>query len=206
MNESLSEWLWSWGSYCISLFVVDSVVSNVVTHVLFTFLQMKIYSMTIWPLALHKHWRQTPLFLMHIGWRAVQVLELFHLFRNWGFRVYDIFSGYLFPNVFQLTFSHAGIMLREMLQWPRPLPLEDERARLLCEVFVVYERVISQECFSLSYFSANLLDMTCRSQSIQSQLCKKCSYRSGDGSLTNCCIGDVLGWHRVRSKLWWKGS
>jgi hypothetical protein len=26
------------------------------------------------------------------------------------------------------------MMLREMLQWPRPLPLEDERARLLREV------------------------------------------------------------------------
>ena len=137
------------GSYCIRLFVVDSVVSKVVTHVLFAFLQMKIYSMTIWLLASLERWRQTPLSLMHIGWRAVQVLELLHLFRK--LRVYHIFLGYLSLNVIQLTHSHAGIMLREMLQWPRPLPLEDERARLLCEVFVVKELVISQDCFSLSF-------------------------------------------------------
>ena len=32
--------------------------------------------------------------------------------------------------------SIAGIMLRDLLQWPRPLPLEDERVRLLHEVRV----------------------------------------------------------------------
>lgn len=36
----------------------------------------------------------------------------------------------------------AGSMLRGLLQWPRPLPLEDERVRLLHEVRVRFHHVL----------------------------------------------------------------
>ncbi|CAK9867015.1 unnamed protein product [Sphagnum jensenii] len=43
----------------------------------------------------------------------------------------------------------TGMMLREMLQWPRPLPLEDERARLLREVGTGLEQWFNGQAVNL---------------------------------------------------------
>ncbi|EFJ11753.1 hypothetical protein SELMODRAFT_446845 [Selaginella moellendorffii] len=45
--------------------------------------------------------------------------------------------------------SFTGIQLRELLEWPRPLPLQDERARLLAEVGTELERSFDGQAVNL---------------------------------------------------------
>ena len=45
-----------------------------------------------------------------------------------------------------------GPQLRELLRWPRPLPLEDERVRLLHEV----KQIIAEVTFNHSYIHLSL--------------------------------------------------
>ncbi|KAG0451149.1 hypothetical protein HPP92_024636 [Vanilla planifolia] len=51
--------------------------------------------------------------------------------------------------------SYTGPQLREMLKWPRPLPLEDERARLMNEVGLELERSFDGKATNLVKASRN---------------------------------------------------
>lgn len=98
---------------------------------------------------------------------------------------------------------YPGPQLRELLKWPRSLPLEEERVRLLHEVILAFTTLqFATENFSLYFFFNPLYNLTRITQ-------LKCvifywllSILKLGYTIIHFFMG--LGWAWTGEKLWWK--